>query len=644
MSLDAPNRALDARSPSGPLDSRWTRHLEQVSLVSPANKRKRTVIVVGTGLAGGAAAATLAELGYNVLSFCIQDSPRRAHSVAAQGGINAAKNYQNDGDSVWRLFYDTIKGGDFRSREANVHRLAEISLQIIDQCVAQGVPFAREYGGTLANRSFGGAQVSRTFYARGQTGQQLLLGCYGSLMRQVDAGRVKLMAHREMLDLVVVDGKARGIVCRDLVTGQIERYAGDAVVLATGGYSTVFYLSTNAVNSNATAVLRCFKRGAFFANPSFTQIHPTCIPQAGDYQSKLTLMSESLRNDGRVWVPARPGDKRPPHEIPEAERDYYLERIYPSFGNLVPRDIASRQALYMAQEGKGVGATGYATYLDFAEAIARQGENVIRDRYGNLFSMYEEITGDDPYHAPMRIYPAPHYTMGGLWVDYNLMSTIPGLHVLGEANFSDHGANRLGASALMQGLADGYFVIPNTIGHYLANVRLDPVSTDHPAFAAAEAEVSGRLAKLLGTNGKRTVRDFHWALGRIMWEKVGMSRGASGLETAIREIQALRAEFWENVKVTGSTGNFNKDLEMAGRVADYLELGELMARDALERRESCGGHFREEYQTPEGEAVRDDAGFTHVAAWEHLGDTVAPARHQEALDFEFVTPSTRSYK
>jgi len=644
MSLDAPNRALDARSPSGPLENRWRSHLEHMSLVSPANKRKRTIIVVGTGLAGGAAAATLAELGYNVLSFCIQDSPRRAHSVAAQGGINAAKNYQNDGDSVWRLFYDTIKGGDFRARESNVYRLAELSSNIIDQCVAQGVPFAREYGGTLANRSFGGAQVSRTFYARGQTGQQLLLGCYGGLMRQVDAGRVRLLPQREMLDLVLVDGKARGIICRNLVSGQMERYAGDAVVLATGGYSTVFYLSTNAVNSNATAIWRCFKRGAFFANPCFTQIHPTCIPQAGDYQSKLTLMSESLRNDGRVWVPAQPGDKRSPEAIPEADRDYYLERIYPSFGNLVPRDIASRQALYMAGEGKGVGPTGYATYLDFADAIGRLGRDVVRDRYGNLFSMYEEITGDDPYHKPMRIYPAPHYTMGGLWVDYNLMSTIPGLHVLGEANFSDHGANRLGASALMQGLADGYFVLPNTIGHYLANVRLEAVSTEHPAFAGAEAEVNNRIATLLGTGGKRTVRDFHWALGRIMWEKVGMSRSAAGLETAIREIQALREEFGQNVKVTGSTDSFNKDLEMAGRVADYLELGELMARDALERRESCGGHFREEFQSAEGEAVRDDAGFAHAAVWEHLGDGRPPVRHQEALDFEFVTPSTRSYK
>ncbi len=644
MSLDHPNHALDARVPDGPLERRWSKHLEHLSLVSPANKRKRTLIVVGTGLAGGAAAATLAELGYQVINLCIHDSPRRAHSVAAQGGINAAKNYQNDGDSVWRLFYDTIKGGDFRARESNVHRLAEVSAAIIDQCVAQGVPFAREYGGTLANRSFGGAQVSRTFYARGQTGQQLLLGCYGSLMRQVDQGRVKLLPQREMLDLVLVEGKARGVVCRNLVTGALERYAGDAVVLATGGYSTVYYLSTNAVNSNATAIWRCYKRGAYFANPCFTQIHPTCIPQAGDYQSKLTLMSESLRNDGRVWVPAHPGDKRAPQDIPESDRDYYLERIYPSFGNLVPRDIASRQALYMAREGKGVGPTGYATYLDFADAIQRLGQSVVRDRYGNLFSMYEEITGDDPYHGPMRIYPAPHYTMGGLWVDYNLMSTIPGLHVLGEANFSDHGANRLGASALMQGLADGYFVLPNTIGQYLANVKLEPVGTEHPAFSTVEAEQRLRIEQLLGAGGRRTVRDFHWALGRIMWEKVGMSRNAAGLTEAIGEIQDLREAYWRDVKVSGSSDSFNKDLEMAGRVADYLELGELMARDALERRESCGGHFREEHQSPEGEALRDDAGFSHVAAWSFEGDAEQPRRHEETLDFAFVKPSTRSYK
>ena len=644
MSLDQPNTALDPRCPTGPLAERWTKHLSEIKLVAPANKRKHTIIVVGTGLAGGSAAATLAELGYNVINLCIQDSPRRAHSVAAQGGINAAKNYQNDGDSIWRLFYDTIKGGDFRSRESNVHRLAEVSNEIIDQCVAQGVPFAREYGGTLANRSFGGVQVSRTFYARGQTGQQLLLGCYSGLMRQVDAGRVRLLPRREMLDLVLVDGKARGIVARNLVTGELERYAGDAVLLATGGYATAYYLSTMAVNSNASALWRCYKKGAFFGNPSLTQIHPTAVPQLGDYQSKLTLMSESLRNDGRVWVPMQPGDKRRPNDIPEAERDYYLERIYPSFGNLVPRDIASRQALYRVREGKGVGPTGVAVYLDFKEAIGRLGRQVVTDRYGNLFQMYEEIIGDDPYETPMMIYPAPHYTMGGLWVDYNLMSTIPGLHVLGEANFSDHGANRLGASALMQGLADGYFVAPNTVGHYIASVDLPRVDTDHPAFGDAEREVNARVTKLLSIQGSRTVREFWWDLGRVMWEQVGMSRSEAGLKEAIASIQGLKARFWEDVRVPGSAEDFNKSLELAGRVADFFELGELMARDALARRESCGGHFREECQTPEGEALRDDANFAHVAAWEYRGDDEAPTKHIEPLDFEFVELKTRSYK
>ncbi len=644
MSLATPNTALDPRSPSGPLAERWQRHKNEVGLVAPANRRKHTVIVVGTGLAGGAAAATLGEMGYQVINLCIQDSPRRAHSVAAQGGINAAKNYQNDGDSVWRLFYDTIKGGDYRSRESNVHRLAEVSTEIIDQCVAQGVPFAREYGGTLANRSFGGVQVSRTFYARGQTGQQLLLGVYSALMRQVDRGQVTLLPRREMLELVTVDDQARGIVVRNLITGELERYAGDAVLLATGGYSTVFYLSTMAVNSNATAIWRCHRKGAFFGNPCLTQIHPTAVPQLGDYQSKLTLMSESLRNDGRVWVPKKPGDDRPPNQIPEAERDYYLERIYPSFGNLVPRDIASRQALYRVREGQGVGPTGVAVYLDFAEAIERLGRQVVTDRYGNLFQMYEEIMGQDPYQRPMMIYPAPHYTMGGLWVDYNLMSTIPGLHVLGEANFSDHGANRLGASALMQGLADGYFIAPVSTGHYLANVDLPPVSTDHPAFEEAEAEVRDRVRRLLSIDGSRTVRDFWWELGRVMWDKVGMSRSEAGLKEAIEQIRDLREQYWQDVKVPGSASDFNKSLEMAGRVADFFDLGELMARDALAREESCGGHFREEHQTAEGEAVRDDENFAHVAAWEHRGDEIEPRRHAEALDFEFVELKTRSYK
>jgi succinate dehydrogenase / fumarate reductase flavoprotein subunit len=635
---------LNSRIPEGAISEKWSNHKSNIKLVSPANKRKHTLIVVGTGLAGGAAAASLAELGYNVLNFCIQDSPRRAHSVAAQGGINAAKNYQNDGDSVHRLFYDTVKGGDFRAREANVHRLAELSVNIIDQCVSQGVPFAREYGGTLANRSFGGAQVSRTFYARGQTGQQLLLGAYGSLMRQVDAGRVKLYARREMLDVVLVDGVARGIVCRNLVNGEIESYAADAVIVATGGYSTVFFLSTNAVNCNATAIWRCFKRGAFFANPCFTQIHPTCLPQMGETQSKLTLMSESLRNDGRVWVPKAKGDKRAPNEIPEAERDYFLERRYPAFGNLVPRDIASRAAKAICDEGRGVGGSGLSVYLDFADAIKRLGHATVKERYSNLFSMYEEITADDPYHTPMRIYPAPHYTMGGLWVDYNLMSTIPGLHVLGEANFSDHGANRLGASALMQGLADGYFVIPYTIGDYLANNKLGKVGTDHEAFRKCVQGVKDQTSRLLSIKGKKTVRDYHWELGRIMWDHVGMGRNAKGLQGAISDINALREDYWKNVRVGGSAEDLNKSLEFAGRVADFIELGELMARDALERNESCGGHFREEYQTPEGEALRNDDQYCHVAAWEYKGDGATPEMHKELLTFENVHLAQRSYK
>jgi len=636
--------SLDAKIPAGRIQDKWQNHLASIKLVSPANKRKYTIIVVGTGLAGGSAAATFGELGYNVLSFCIQDSPRRAHSVAAQGGINAAKNYQNDGDSVWRLFYDTIKGGDYRAREANVYRLAELSSNIIDQCVAQGVPFAREYGGTLANRSFGGAQVSRTFYARGQTGQQLLLGCYSALMRQVNAGTVKLFPRREMLDLVIVDGRARGIVCRNLVTGEIEAYAADAVCVATGGYSTVFYLSTNAVNSNATAIWRCHKRGAFFANPCFTQIHPTCLPLSGEGQSKLTLMSESLRNDGRVWVPKNKGDKRPPGQIPESERDYFLERRYPAFGNLVPRDIASRAAKAVCDEGYGVGPTGLAVYLDFADAIKRLGKEVIRQRYGNLFDMYHEITGEDPMETPMRIYPAPHYTMGGLWVDYNLMTTIPGLYALGEANFSDHGANRLGASALMQGLADGYFIIPATIGDFLAEHRPDGLKVDHPAFAEARRGVEDQVKRFLSINGTKSVRQFHRELGRIMWEKVGMSRNEQGLKEAIADIRALREEFWRNVKVTGSAGDLNKDLEFAGRVADFLELGELMAMDALDRAESCGGHFREEYQTPDGEALRRDDEFCHVSAWEYKGEVSQAVRHKEPLVFEYAKPTQRSYK
>ncbi len=635
---------LDAKIPGGPLEAKWERHKMDSLLVAPANRRKFSVIVVGTGLAGGGAAATLGELGFNVLNLCIQDTPRRAHSVAAQGGINAAKDYQNDGDSIYRLFYDTIKGGDYRAREANVYRLAELSVGIIDQCVAMGVPFAREYGGTLANRSFGGVQVSRTFYARGQTGQQLLLGVYSALVRQIDAGTVKMFPRHEMLDLVIIDGKARGVIARDLVTGQLKRFVADAVVLATGGYSPVYYLSTNAVNCNATAIWRTYKRGAFFAAPSFTQIHPTAIPQAGDYQSKLTLMSESLRNDGRVWVPEKSGDKRPPQQIPEAERDYYLERRYPAFGNLVPRDIASRAAKVECDAGKGVGSTGFAVYLDFADAIQRLGRDVVADRYGNLFAMYEEITADDPYHTPMMIYPAPHYTMGGTWVDYNLMSTIEGLFVAGEANFSDHGANRLGASALMQGLADGYFVVPRVVASYVAGAKLSQATTDHEAFRAVEDEVRQRYDRLLKIKGSRTVRDFHWALGRVMWDKVGMSRNRPGLQEAIREVRKLREEYWQDVRVPGEGADLNKNLEMAGRVADFLELGELMARDALDREESCGCHFREEYQTEEGEALRNDQDYMYVSAWEYQSDDQEPVLHKEDLAYEFIEVKTRSYK
>ena len=635
---------LDAKIPSGALSEKWDKHRFALKLVNPANKRKYEIIVVGTGLAGGSAAASLAELGYYVKSFCIQDSPRRAHSIAAQGGINAAKNYQNDGDSIWRLFYDTIKGGDFRAREANVYRLAQVSNHIIDQCVAQGVPFAREYGGLLANRSFGGAQVSRTFYARGQTGQQLLLGAYGSLMRQVGTGRVTMYARREMLDLVVINGQARGVVVRNLVSGEIECHAADAVVLCTGGYGNVFYLSTNAMASNVSASFRAYKKGAYFANPCYTQIHPTCIPVHGTYQSKLTLMSESLRNDGRVWVPKQPGDHRPPGQIPESERDYYLERKYPSFGNLVPRDVASRNAKAQCDMGKGVGETGYAVYLDFADAIARDGKQVIAQKYGNLFQMYEKITASDPYEQPMMIYPAIHYVMGGLWVDYNLMSTLPGLFVLGEANFSDHGANRLGASALMQGLADGYFIIPYTIGGYLAAMDRAEVSPDHPAFKEAVHDVSERTAKLLSIGGKRTVDDFHRELGHILWEYCGMSRNDDGLLKAKEMIRQLRGEFWENAVVPGTDKDFNQSLERAGRVADFLEFAELMVTDAYSRRESCGGHFNEAFQTEENEALRDDENFCHVAAWEYKGDDNDAERHIEPLVFENVQLTQRSYK
>ena len=634
---------LDAKVPAGPLEQKWDRYLKDVKLVSPNNKRKHHIIVVGTGLAGASAAASLAELGYHVSAFCIQDSARRAHSIAAQGGINAAKNYPGDGDSVWRLFYDTIKGGDYRSRESNVYRLAQNSNNIIDQCVAQGVPFAREYGGYLSNRSFGGAQVSRTFYARGQTGQQLLLGAYSAMSRQVGAGNIDMFARREMLDLVVVDGKARGIITRNLVTGELERHAADAVLLCTGGYGNVYFLSTNAKNSNVTAAWRCYKRGAYFANPCFTQIHPTCIPVHGDYQSKLTLMSESLRNDGRVWVPKNPDDSRPAQQIPEEDRDYYLERKYPSFGNLVPRDVASRNAKYVTDEGRGVGSTGLAVYLDFRDSIKRLGRNVIEQRYGNLFEMYERITDENPYEVPMRIFPAVHYTMGGTWVDYNLMTTVPGLFCLGEANFSDHGANRLGASALMQGLSDGYFVIPYTLGQYIAGESFQSVDTEHDAFKEAENASLERINKLLNVKGNKTVLQFHKELGQFMWDYVGMSRNKEGLESAISGISALKESFWNNVRVPGSNDTLNKSLEFAGRVADFLELGELMARDALEREESCGGHFREEHQTPEGEALRNDDDFTYVSAWEHQENGPA-ILNKEELTFENVKLTQRSYK
>ena len=635
---------LDAKIPGGPLSEKWDRHRFELKLVNPANKRKFDIIVVGTGLAGASASASFAELGYNVKTFCLQDSPRRAHSIAAQGGINAAKNYTNEGDSIWRLFYDTIKGGDFRSREANVYRLAQVSNSIIDQCVAQGVPFAREYGGLLANRSFGGAQVSRTFYARGQTGQQLLLGAYSAMMRQVAAGKVKMFPRREMLEIVVVNGRARGIVTRNLITGAIETHAAHTVVLCTGGYANAYFLSTMAMSSNVTASFRAYKKGARFANPCFTQIHPTCIPVHGTYQSKLTLMSESLRNDGRVWVPKNPGDNRPPHQIPDSERDYYLEEKYPSFGNLVPRDVASRNAKEQCDRGKGVGATGRAVYLDFEDVIKRDGKDIITKKYGNLFQMYAKITAGNPYETPMMIYPAVHYTMGGLWVDYNLMSTIPGLFVLGEANFSDHGANRLGASALMQGLADGYFVIPYTIGGYLAGTPLEDVALDNVAFKDAIEEVHVHTRKLLAINGKRTIDDFHRELGHILWEYCGMSRNDEGLLKAQKLIRELREEFWKNVMVPGSEADFNQSLERAGRVADFLEFGELMIIDALARRESCGCHFNEAYQTEENEAKRDDDNFRHVAAWEFTGYDKEPVAHIEPLIFENVELSQRSYK
>ncbi|MBF8295508.1 MAG: sdhA [Bacteroidetes bacterium] len=635
---------LDSKIPAGPIEKKWDSHRFNMKLVNPANKRKYSIIVIGTGLAGASAAASLGELGYNVLTFSYHESPRRAHSIAAQGGINAPKNYANDGDSIWRLFYDTVKGGDYRAREANVYRLAQVSGSIIDQCVAQGVPFARDYAGYLDNRSFGGAQVSRTFYARGQTGQQLLLGAYSALSRQINAGTVKFFPRREMLEVVLVDGQARGVVCRDLVTGKIETYAANAVVLATGGYANTFYLSTMAKASNATAIWRAYKKGAAFANPCFTQIHPTCIPQGGDYQSKLTLMSESLRNDGRIWVPKKKGDTRRADQIPEEERDYYLERLYPSFGNLVPRDVASRRAKEMCDKGYGVGPTSLAVYLDFAESIKRLGRHVIEERYGNLFDMYHEITAEDPYKGPMRIYPAVHYTMGGLWVDYNLMSTIPGLFVLGEANFSDHGANRLGASALMQGLADGYFVIPYTMGDYLASTKFKPVKVDDAPFIEAQGGIEGLIKKLMSINGKKTVEEFHRELGKIMWDNVGMGRNRAGLEKALKEIPRLRAEFWQNVKLVGVSNDMNAELERAGRVADFLELGELLAFDALHREESCGGHFREEHHTEEGEAQRNDKKFSYVAAWEFTGVGKKPILNKEPLKFEYVKPSQRSYK
>jgi succinate dehydrogenase / fumarate reductase flavoprotein subunit len=633
----------DAAAPAGPIEGRWDERRFAAKLVNPANRRKHRVIVVGTGLAGGSAGATLAEQGYHVVQFCFQDSPRRAHSVAAQGGINAAKNYRNDGDSVRRLFYDTVKGGDFRSRESNVYRLAQISTQIIDQCVAQGVPFAREYGGLLDNRSFGGVQVSRTFYARGQTGQQLLLGAYQALSRQIDAGNVEMHARTEMLDLIVVDGRARGIVARDLVTGEVSTHLADVVVLATGGYGNVFYLSTNAKGSNASAIWRAHKRGAYLANPCYTQIHPTCIPRTGEHQGKLTLMSESLRNDGRIWVPAAKGDTRPPEQIPEAERDYYLERLYPSFGNLVPRDIASRAAKYQCDTGRGVGPGGLGVYLDFRDAIGRLGRAAVEEKYGNLFDMYQRITAENPYEVPMRIYPAIHYTMGGLWVDYDLQSNLPGLYVIGEANFSDHGANRLGASALMQGLADGYFVLPATLADYLDRNPLPAVEPDHAAVRQAESEVGGRLERLLSAGGTRTVDSFHRELGTLLWEQCGMARTEAGLRKALDRIPQLRAEFWDDVLVPGTGEQLNQDLEKANRVADFLEFAELMVLDALVREESCGGHFREEHQTPDGEAQRDDERFTHVSAWEHTGVGADPVLHEEPLEFEYVHPVQRSY-
>jgi len=635
---------LEANVPSGPLALKWSNRKNEIKLVNPSNKRKYTVLVVGTGLAGASAAASLAEMGFNVKAFCYQDSARRAHSIAAQGGINASKNYQNDGDSVYRLFYDTVKGGDYRARESNVYRLAEVSDGIIDQCVAQGVPFAREYSGELDNRSFGGAQVSRTFYARGQTGQQLLLGAYSALIRQVGRGQVEMHPRTEILDIVIVNGKARGVVARDMVTGAIESFAGDAVILCTGGYASVFFLATMAKGCNATAIWRAHRRGAGFANPCYTQIHPTCIPQAGDYQSKLTLMSESLRNDGRIWVPKSADDKRAPGQIPEEDRDYYLERLYPSYGNLAPRDVSSRAAKRMCDEGRGVGPGGRGVYLDFADSIKRLGAHVIRERYGNLCEMYERITGEDPYTVPMRIYPAAHYTMGGLWVDYHLMSTIEGLFVAGEANFSDHGANRLGASALMQGLADGYFVIPYTVANYLASTKFEKVTAGQKEFKDVESEVGGYIKKLMSINGKRSVDTFYRELGHIMWNNCGMGRTAKSLTEAIEKIRALREEYWQDLRVPGEAADINPELEKAGRVADYFDLGELICMDALERNESCGGHFREEYQTPEGEAKRDDQNFCHVAVWEFQGDGKKPVRHVEPLSFETLQLATRSYK
>ena len=636
---------LNSKIPEGPLNEKWTNYKSRVPLVSPSNKRELSVLVVGTGLAGASASASLAEMGYKVKTFCFQDSPRRAHSIAAQGGINAAKNYQNDGDSVYRLFYDTIKGGDYRSREANVYRLAEVSANIIDQCVAQGVPFAREYGGTLDNRSFGGVQVSRTFYARGQTGQQLLLGAYGALSRQIYKGNVQMYNRHEMLDIVKIDGKARGIIVRNLITGEYQRHFGHAVVLATGGYGNVYYLSTNAMGSNVTAAWKAYKAGAVFSNPCFTQIHPTCIPVSGEYQSKLTLMSESLRNDGRIWVPKNKTDNRPASEIPDEDRDYYLERRYPAFGNLVPRDVASRAAKERCDEGYGVGDTGLAVYLDFEDSIKRLGKDVVSARYGNLFEMYEKITGDDPYNTPMRIFPAVHYTMGGLWVDYDLMTSIPGLYAIGECNFSDHGANRLGASALMQGLADGYFILPYTIGKYLSeDIKTEPIDTDHIEFKKTESKARDKNKRLLQNNGTRSVESFHRELGKIVWDYCGMSRNKSRLLKAIEEIKSLRKDFWQNVKVPGGDNNFNSELAKAGRVADFFELGELMMRDASERDESCGGHFREEYQTTDGEALRDDENYTFASAWEYKGDDILPIMHKENLIFDTAPPTQRSYK